>query len=113
MSIRAIVLSNFSSYIILCIIYYFDLELFYVQFLGGSKDEKESWTHPIKSSKYNESFEKVPFITAALTHFGFYILMFLGFINQLLFTPNVAKEQNRKVCTLFDYLYPNYRIFML
>ncbi|RLU16159.1 hypothetical protein DMN91_011919 [Ooceraea biroi] len=43
-----------------------------------------------------ESFETVPFITAALTHLGFYILMFLGFISQLFFIPKVATEKNRK-----------------
>lgn len=47
-----------------------------------------------------ESFERVPFITAALTHLGFYILMILGFINHLFFTPKVAKEYNREVSPL-------------
>ncbi|XP_011502633.1 PREDICTED: serine palmitoyltransferase 2 isoform X2 [Ceratosolen solmsi marchali] len=80
------------------------------RFIRESKDEKENRTYPIKLSKYNESFEKVPFITAALTHFGFYILMFLGFINQLLFTPNVAKERKRKG---YAPLYENFEQFYL
>ncbi|XP_050669710.1 serine palmitoyltransferase 2 isoform X2 [Leptidea sinapis] len=42
------------------------------------------------------SFEKSSLLTAALTHAGLYILMFLGFLNQLLFTPNVAVEKNRE-----------------
>ncbi|CAK1549302.1 unnamed protein product [Leptosia nina] len=42
------------------------------------------------------SFEKCSIFTAALTHAGLYILMFLGFINQLLFKPNVATERNRE-----------------
>ncbi|GBP53578.1 Zinc finger BED domain-containing protein 5 [Eumeta japonica] len=42
------------------------------------------------------SFEKCSLMTAALTQIGFYILMFLGFLNRLLFTPNVATEKNRK-----------------
>lgn len=52
-------------------------------------------------SKYDTfpgSFEKCTLLTAALTHFGLYILMFLGFVNQLLFTPKVATEKNREVC---------------
>ncbi|XP_015600743.1 serine palmitoyltransferase 2 isoform X1 [Cephus cinctus] len=62
------------------------------------------------TSKSKESFEQVPFITAALTHLGFYILMFLGFINQLLFTPKVAQEQNRKG---YAPLYDNFERFYL
>lgn len=54
-------------------------------------------TESSKLPRSKESFEKVPFITAALTHLGFYILMFLGFINQLLFVPKVAREKNREV----------------
>ncbi|CAL7939644.1 unnamed protein product [Xylocopa violacea] len=61
-----------------------------VQFL-----EEETNAKPAQS-RSKESFERVPFITAALTHLGFYILMFLGFINQLLFTPKVAQEYNRE-----------------
>ncbi|XP_031835315.1 serine palmitoyltransferase long chain base subunit [Nomia melanderi] len=57
-----------------------------------------------------ESFERVPFITAALTHLGFYILMFLGFINQLFFTPKVAKEYNREG---YAPLYENFERFYL
>lgn len=51
----------------------------------------------LQKSSSKESFEKVPLITAALTHLGFYILMFLGFINQLFFVPKVATEKNRQV----------------
>lgn len=43
------------------------------------------------------SFEKCTLLTAALTHVGLYILMFLGFVNQLLFKPKVATEKNREV----------------
>lgn len=44
-----------------------------------------------------ESFEDVPLITALLTYFGFYVLMLMGTINKMLFTPKVAREQNREV----------------
>lgn len=44
-----------------------------------------------------ESFERMPFVTACLTYMGFYLLMLLGLINQLLFTPKVAKEKYREV----------------
>lgn len=43
------------------------------------------------------SFEKCSLMTAALTHVGMYLLMFLGFVNQLLFKPKVATERNREV----------------
>ncbi|XP_047018932.1 serine palmitoyltransferase 2 isoform X1 [Helicoverpa zea] len=42
------------------------------------------------------SFEKCTLLTAVLTHVGLYILMFLGFVNQLLFKPKVATEKNRE-----------------
>ncbi|XP_043789420.1 serine palmitoyltransferase 2 isoform X1 [Apis laboriosa] len=57
--------------------------------------EKKTKVKPTKL-RSKESFERIPFITAVLTHLGFCILMFLGFINQLLFTPRVAKEYNRE-----------------
>lgn len=44
-----------------------------------------------------ESFEHVPLHTACLTYLGFYLLMILGFLNQLFFTPKVATEKDRKV----------------
>lgn len=50
-----------------------------------------------KKNKSKESFEPIPFITAWLTYMGFYFLMLLGFLNQLLFTPKVATERNRDV----------------
>ncbi|KPJ13348.1 Serine palmitoyltransferase 2 [Papilio machaon] len=42
------------------------------------------------------SFEKCSLVTAALTHLGLYLLMLLGFVNQLLFRPKVATERNRE-----------------
>lgn len=50
-------------------------------------------------SKYDTfpgSFEKCTLLTAVLTHVGLYILMFLGFVNQLFFKPKVAVEKNRE-----------------
>lgn len=47
--------------------------------------------------RLKESFEHVPLHTACLTYLGFYLLMILGFLNQLFFTPKVATEKNRKV----------------
>ncbi|XP_012266326.2 serine palmitoyltransferase 2 [Athalia rosae] len=57
-----------------------------------------------------ESFEDISFVTAALIHFGFYILMFLGFVNQLFFTPKVAREQNRQG---YAPLYDTFEVFYL
>lgn len=39
----------------------------------------------------------MPMVTACLTYMGFYLLMILGYVNQLFFTPNVATEKNRDV----------------
>ncbi|XP_011268270.1 serine palmitoyltransferase 2 isoform X1 [Camponotus floridanus] len=64
----------------------------------------------LEKSPSKESFEKVPFITAALTYLGFYILMFLGFINQLFFIPKVATEKNRQG---YAPLYDNFEKFYL
>lgn len=44
-----------------------------------------------------ESFEEVPLYTAVMTYLGFYLLVVLGYLNQFLFAPPVAKERNRKV----------------
>lgn len=56
--------------------------------------------HPSKGVSFDpseESFEEVPLVTACLTYMGFYLLMILGYVNQLFFTPNVATEKNRDV----------------
>ncbi|CAG9578062.1 unnamed protein product [Danaus chrysippus] len=62
------------------------------------KDENERF--PMMDwSQYDTfpgSFEKCSLMTAALTHVGMYLLMFLGFVNQLLFKPKVATERNRE-----------------
>ncbi|XP_065217801.1 serine palmitoyltransferase 2-like isoform X2 [Planococcus citri] len=51
----------------------------------------------------NESFEKIPFYVAILAYIGFYVLLFLGYLNQFLFPPVVAKEKNREgYPALFD-----------
>ncbi|XP_034827286.1 serine palmitoyltransferase 2 [Maniola hyperantus] len=42
------------------------------------------------------AFEACSLLTAALTHAGLYLLMLLGFVNQLLFKPKVATERNRE-----------------
>jgi hypothetical protein len=59
-----------------------------------------------KPDRSKESFEEVPLYTAVMTYLGFYLLMFLGYINQLFFSPKVAMEKNRDVsiceCQLFS-----------
>lgn len=50
---------------------------------------------PHSQTKSKESFEDPPLITAMLTYLGFYLLMILGYINQLFFIPKVATEKNR------------------
>ncbi|XP_005185110.1 serine palmitoyltransferase 2-like [Musca domestica] len=50
---------------------------------------------PAEEHYQKTSFEEVPLRTACLTYLGFYLLMILGYLNQLLFVPKVAKEKNR------------------
>nr|XP_026501555.1 serine palmitoyltransferase 2 [Vanessa tameamea] len=58
--------------------------------------ESAPWMDWSQHDIFPGSFEKCSLLTAALTHFGLYILMFLGFVNQLLFKPKVATERNRE-----------------
>ncbi|XP_053612373.1 serine palmitoyltransferase 3 [Plodia interpunctella] len=54
---------------------------------------------PMDWSQYDTfpgSFEKCSLMSLVLTHIGLYILMFLGFLNKMLFTPKVHKEKNRE-----------------
>lgn len=77
---------------------FFNLQQIHLlQFPRSTTEMKLQKCHETAKSRSKESAEKVPFITAALTHLGFYILMFLGFINQLFFVPKVAREKNREV----------------
>jgi len=57
-----------------------------------------------------ESFEEVPLYTAVMTYIGFYMLIFLGYINELFFTPKVAQEYNREG---YLPLYDNFEKFYL
>lgn len=57
------------------------------------KDEVGFYDDPYRSKT---SFEEVPLHTACLTYLGFYLLMILGYINQLMCAPKVAKEKNRE-----------------
>ncbi|XP_060803839.1 serine palmitoyltransferase 3 [Amyelois transitella] len=64
-----------------------------------NKNEESKPPPPMDWSKYDTfpgTFEKCSLMTLVLTHIGLYILMFLGFINQLLFKPKVATEKNRE-----------------
>lgn len=53
----------------------------------------KSYDHSQESQK--SSYEQVPLHTACFTYLGFYLLMILGYINQLFFTPKVATEKHR------------------
>jgi len=56
-----------------------------------------------------ESFEEVPLYTAVMTYIGFYLLVILGYLNQMLFAPKVAKESGRKVnIHISDCWHPTY-----
>lgn len=67
--------------------------------------EKNKTSVPNKNiAKSKEYFESIPLVAACLTYLGFYFLMLLGFLNQLLFTPKVATEENRQVLSLLNSL---------
>lgn len=72
---------------------------------NGIKDNKHLNSLPMAKNheKPKESFEPIPLVAACLTYMGFYFLMLLGFLNQLLFTPKVATERNREVSHLSAY----------
>ncbi|KAK7872665.1 hypothetical protein R5R35_002660 [Gryllus longicercus] len=72
----------------------FNHEIFQNGTIKEAKEMPNSTTKRKRRSK--ESFEKVPLCTAIMTYLGFYLLMFLGYINRLFFTPKVAKERNRE-----------------
>lgn len=65
-------------------------------YMNGHIQNHKPATHYDKPRSFGkESFEPPPFVAACLTYLGFYILMFLGYINQLFFVPKVAQERNR------------------
>ncbi|KFB39703.1 AGAP007941-PA-like protein [Anopheles sinensis] len=51
--------------------------------------------HNESAQHQKSSYEQVPLHTACFTYLGFYLLMILGYINQLFFTPKVATEKFR------------------
>jgi serine palmitoyltransferase len=59
--------------------------------------------HTPNNSHRKDSYEQPSIHTACLTYFGFYLLMLLGYVNQLFFTPNVAAEKNRDVSTAIGF----------
>lgn len=71
---------------------------------GGSASNSPITTQPTKCTSIHhlnyrpvrESFEPPFIVTAFLTYLGFYVLMFLGYLSQWLFPPNLAKEKNRE-----------------
>lgn len=67
--------------------------------MSSSKSSSSQPSNPIKYDQSQESqkssYEQVPLHTACFTYLGFYLLMILGYINQLFFTPKVATEKHR------------------
>lgn len=67
--------------------------------MSSSKSSSSQPSNPIKYDHSQESqkssYEQVPLHTACFTYLGFYLLMILGYINQLFFTPKVATEKHR------------------
>jgi hypothetical protein len=54
-------------------------------------------SEPIPKPESHESFEETPFYTVWLTSLGFYLLMAVGYLSQLLLKPNVTMEKYRDV----------------
>lgn len=78
------------------ILIFFFSKTFTFLFLQENEDIQQAY---MQNHECKESFEEVPLITACLTYLGFYLLMILGYINQLFFAPKVAKEVHRDVST--------------
>ncbi|CAG9113643.1 unnamed protein product [Plutella xylostella] len=64
---------------------------------GVNKHNVDRWA-PIDWSQFElpAPADEGSMVTVALTQIGFLILMILGYLNQLLFTPKVARERNRE-----------------
>lgn len=77
----------------------FSIFVLQVVYNGAAKDVQSKKK---EQSRSKESFEEVPLYTAVMTYMGFYLLVVLGYLNQFLFAPPVAKEKNRKVCVSFS-----------
>jgi len=63
--------------------------------------------HQYRNQKYDTTkdfFEEVSFITAFLTNFGFYVLMIIGYVNQLLFSTKLETEKHRDVSGFIELL---------
>lgn len=71
---------------------------------NGAKDNENPKSAAKNNDKPKESFEPIPMLAACLTYMGFYFLMLLGFLNQLLFSPKVATERNREVSHLSAFI---------
>ncbi|XP_055643535.1 serine palmitoyltransferase 2 [Toxorhynchites rutilus septentrionalis] len=56
---------------------------------------KAQYKYDYSKEHLKSSYEQVPLHTACFTYLGFYLLMILGYINQLFFTPKVATEKHR------------------
>ncbi|XP_048480293.1 serine palmitoyltransferase 2 [Plutella xylostella] len=64
---------------------------------GVNKHNADRWA-PVDWSQFElpAPADEGSMVTVALTQIGFLILMILGYLNQLLFTPKVARERNRE-----------------
>lgn len=69
---------------------------------NGYHNGYEKQRHSQKSGTTKESFEEVPLITACLTYLGFYVLMIIGYVNQLFVKPNLESEKHRDVSVLTE-----------
>lgn len=70
---------------------------FWLQNGYASHQKDKNMTGQKRRRKGSESYEEPSLFTAFLTSLGFYILMFLGYVSSLLFTPKIAQEKNREV----------------
>ncbi|KAK5643212.1 hypothetical protein RI129_007057 [Pyrocoelia pectoralis] len=65
-----------------------------------------------KGKVVNNSIEKARLLTMVLASISFYILMFLGYLSQALFSPKVGKEYNRQgypnLYNRFDHFFSRY-----
>ncbi|XP_065332339.1 serine palmitoyltransferase 2 [Cloeon dipterum] len=69
---------------------------------GVRVDRSDGHVHQNGSAKkekrrpFIESFENIPLLTAATTFIGFHLILLMGYVTSIIFTPKVAREKNRQ-----------------
>nr|AOO86839.1 serine palmitoyltransferase [Laodelphax striatellus] len=78
----------------------------------AATSNQQNGINPKEKRKSKESFEVVPLYTAVITYIGFYMLLFLGYLNQFFFTSKAVEEEHRDgyvpLYDKFEHFYSRY-----